>query len=113
MSSGCTQITVEVLQSFSCPVTVSGGTPGYGWTLFINGQLIAANGTMPPGFDTTGAYENGQDVTEILEGKPQLTGTYNVTFTARDMAAANPPHTASASFTVVVIPNPNVPTYQP
>ena len=34
-SSGCTQVTVEVLESFSCPVTVSGGTPGYGWTLVM------------------------------------------------------------------------------
>jgi hypothetical protein len=70
-------------------VTASDGTPGYGWTLFINGQLIAANGTMPPGFETTVSYANGQDVTETLEGKPELTGT------------------------VVVTPNPNVKTLQP
>jgi hypothetical protein len=112
-SSSCTQITVEVLASFSCSVTASGGTPGYGWTLFINGQLIAANGTMPPGFETTVSYANGQDVTETLEGKPELTGTYNVTLTAQDMTPVNPPHTASASFTIVVTPNPNVKTYQP
>ena len=112
-SSGCTQITVEVLESFSCSVTASGGTPGYGWTLFINGQLIAANGTMPPGFATAVGYQNGQDVTETLEGKPELTGTYHVTFTAMDMTPVNPPHTASASFTVVVTPNPDVKTLQP
>ncbi len=113
VSSSCTQITVEVLESFSCPVTASGGTPGYGWTLFINGQLIAANGTMPPGFETAVSYANGQDVTETLEGKPELTGTYNVTLTAQDMTPVNPPHTASASFTIVVTPNPDVKTYQP
>ena len=112
-SSSCTQITVEVLESFSCSVTASGGTPGYGWTLFINGQLIAENGTMPPGFETTVSYENGQDVTETLEGKPELTGTYKVTFTAMDMTPVNPPHTASASFTIVVTPNPDVKTLQP
>jgi hypothetical protein len=113
VSSSCTQITVEVLESFSCPVTASGGTPGYGWTLFINGQLIAENGTMPPGFETAVSYENGQDVTETLGGKPELTGTYNVTFTAQDMTPVSPPHTASASFTIVVTPNPDVKTYQP
>jgi len=102
VGSSCTQITVKVLESFSCPVTASGGTPGYGWTLFINGQLIAENGTMPPGFETAVSYENGQDTTETLEGKPELTGTYNVTFTAQDMTPVSPPHTASASFTVVV-----------
>lgn len=104
VSSSCTQITVKVLESFSCPVTASGGTPGYGWTLFINGQLIAENGTMPPGFETAVSYENGQDSTETLEGKPELTGTYNVTLTAQDMTPVNPPHTASASFTIVVTP---------
>jgi len=112
-SSGCTQVTVEVLESFSCPVTVSGGTPGYGWTSFVNGQLIAENGTMPPGFETAVGYENGQDVTEALEGKPELTGTCNVTFTAQDMTPVSPPHTASAGFTVVVTPNPDVKTLQP
>jgi len=94
-------------------VTASGGTPGYGWTLFINGQLIAENGTMPPGFETEVSEENGQDVTETLEGKPEIAGTYNVTFTAQDMTPASPPHPASASFTVVVTPNPDVKTYQP
>ena len=111
--SSCTQITVEVLDPFSCSATVSGGTPGYGWTLFINGQLIAENGTMPPGFETTVSYAGGQDVTETLEGKPELTGTYKVTFTAEDMTPISPPHTASASFTVVVTPNPDVKTLQP
>jgi hypothetical protein len=81
--------------------------------LFINGQLIAENGTMPPGFETAVSYENGQDVTETLGGKPELTGTYNVTFTAQDMTPVSPPHTASASFTIVVTPNPDVKTYQP
>jgi uncharacterized protein YbjQ (UPF0145 family) len=38
----------------------------YGWTWFINGQLIAENGTMPPGFETALSHENGQDVTEPL-----------------------------------------------
>ena len=94
-------------------VTASGGTPGYGWTLFINGQLIAENGTMPPGFETAVGCENGQDVTETLEDKPELTGTYNVTFTAQDMTPVSPPHTASASFTIVVTPNPDVKTLQP
>lgn len=112
-SRSCTQDTVEVLESFSCSITASGGTLGYGWTLFINGQLIAENGTMPPGFETAVGYENGQDVAETLEDKPELTGTYNVTFTAQDMTPVSPPHTAWASFTIVVTPNPDVKTLQP
>jgi hypothetical protein len=82
------------------PVTVS--MPPVTTSASQHGQLIAANGTMPLGFETAVSYENGQDVTEIIEGKPGVTGTFNVTFTAQDMMPVSPPHTPSASFTVVV-----------
>jgi hypothetical protein len=89
------------------------GTPGYSWTLFINGQTDRRERHDAPGFETAISCANCQDTTETLEGKPQLTGTYNVTLTALDMTPVNPPHTASASFTIVVIPNPDVKTLQP
>jgi hypothetical protein len=98
LSLGCAaQTTIQVLSSFSCPITVSGGTPGYGWTLFVNGQDAALDGTLPLGLETTDT-----DTTFTIEGKPGQWGTFTFAVTVTDNTATWPPHTASTSFTLIV-----------
>jgi hypothetical protein len=98
LTTGCAAVTtVQALSSFSCPVTVSGGIPGYGWTLFVNGQDAALNGTLPPGIETTGT-----DTTYIIGGKPEQWGTFTFAVTVMDSTPTSPPHTASTSFTIIV-----------
>jgi hypothetical protein len=98
LTTGCSaSTTVAVLDEFSCPVTVSGGTPLYGWTLFINGSIADTAGSLPPGLETT-----DNDVTFTIEGKPEQWGTYAFTVTVQDATPGWPPHTASTSFTLTV-----------
>jgi hypothetical protein len=98
VSAGCaSQTTVQVLTSYSCPVTASGGTPGYSWTLFINGQLADTGGSLPLGLETT-----SDGATYTLEGKPGQWGTFTFTVTVQDSEVHYPPVTASTTFTLTV-----------
>jgi len=85
------------MQQFSCPITVSGGTPGYTWSLFLNGNIVGGASTLPPGLQTTST-----DTTYTIAGTPEQRGTYRFTVTVQDTAQATPPQTASFSFTLTV-----------
>ena len=89
-------MTVQVLQQFSCPFTLSGGTPDllYGVDLFVNGQLAGIVGSTPLGLVFT---ETNDDTVYTIGGEPQQWGTFafTVTFYAGRTSA-------SANFTLIV-----------
>jgi hypothetical protein len=84
-------MTVQVLQQFSCPFTLSGGTPDilYSVDLFINGQLADTDDSIPLGLVFT---DTNDDTVYTIGGKPEQWGTFafTVTFYAgRTSASAN------------------------
>jgi hypothetical protein len=97
VSRGCAaQLTVQTLQQFSCPFTMSGGTPDvlYAVDLFINGSLALEAGTLPAGLETT---DTDDDTVFTIEGQPEQWGTFafRVTFYSGSTSA-------SANFTLIV-----------
>lgn len=97
VSRGCAaQLTVPTLQQFSCPFTMSGGTPdvSYAVDLFINGSLALEAGTLPAGLETT---DTANDTVYTIEGKPEQWGTFAFTVTFYSGQTS-----ASANFTLIV-----------
>jgi hypothetical protein len=97
VSRGCAaQLTVQTLQQFSCPFTLSGGTPDilYAVDLYVNGNLALEAGSTPEGLDFTGTDD---DKVFTIGGAPEQWGTFafTVTFYAGSTSA-------SANFTLVV-----------
>jgi hypothetical protein len=107
LTSGCTgQLTLQLGQAFSCPFTVSGGTPsdGYYWGLTLNGQDAGLSGVLPPSITTPVSYSGGADTMETIEGEaePSGTSTYTLTVTNDTPGAGDSRPSVSASFTLVV-----------
>jgi hypothetical protein len=97
VSRGCAaQLTVQTLQQFSCPFTLSGGTPDilYAVDLYVNGNLSLEAGTTPEGLDFT---DTDDDTVFTIDGAPEQWGTFafTVTFYAGSTSA-------SANFTLIV-----------
>jgi hypothetical protein len=97
VSRGCAaQLTVQTLQQFSCPFTLSGGTPDilYAVDLYVNGNLSLEAGTTPEGLNFT---DTDDDKVFTIGGAPEQWGTFafTVTFYAGSTSA-------SANFTLIV-----------
>lgn len=97
VSRGCAaQLTVQTLQQFSCPFTLSGGSPDvlYAVDLYVNGSLALEAGSTPEGLDFT---DTDDDKVFTIEGAPQQWGTFafTVTFYSGNTSA-------SANFTLIV-----------
>jgi hypothetical protein len=89
-------MTVQVLQQFSCPFTLSGGTPDilYPVDLFVNGQLALTAGSTPQGLVFT---DTNNDTVFTIGGQPQQWGTFAFTVTFYSGRTS-----ASANFTLIV-----------
>ena len=97
VSRGCAaELTVQTLQQFSCPFTLSGGSPDilYAVDLYVNGNLALEAGSTPEGLDFTGSDD---DKVFTIGGAPEQWGTFafTVTFYAGSTSA-------SANFTLIV-----------
>jgi hypothetical protein len=89
-------MTVQTLQQFSCPFTMSGGTPDilYSVDLYVNGSLSLEAGSTPEGLDFT---DTDDDSVFTIGGAPEQWGTF--AFTVQFYAGTT---SASANFTLVV-----------
>ena len=97
VSRGCAaQLTVQTLQQFSCPFTLSGGTPDilYAVDLYVNGSLALKAGSTPEGLDFT---DTDDDKVFTIEGAPEQWGTFAFTVTFYSGSTS-----ASANFTLIV-----------
>jgi hypothetical protein len=97
VSRGCAaQLTVQTLQQFSCPFTLSGGTPDvlYAVDLYVNGSLALEAGSTPEGLDFT---DTDDDKVFTIEGAPEQWGTFAFTVTFYSGSTS-----ASANFTLIV-----------
>ena len=82
LTRGCAaQTTITAKDAFSCPITASGGLPGYSWTVSINGTSVLADAALPTGLITT--TPNGA-ATETYAGNPTQVGTYTSLVTVMD-----------------------------